>query len=126
MPRLESIPAARDSEVQLASGNRYFALFEQMQEAVALCELVFGSEGRALDFRLVDLNDAFERALGVRRKDAMGQLASLIFDANAPFLLSDLDGVDKCGQPKQIQAFLVASQRSCDVSILALGFRMDA
>ncbi|MGE5784370.1 MAG: PAS domain S-box protein [Myxococcales bacterium] len=126
MPRLESIPAARDSEVQLASGNRYFALFEQMQEAVALCELVFGSEGRALDFRLVDLNDAFERALGVRRKDAMGQLASLIFDANAPFLLSDLDGVDKCGQPKQIQTFLVASQRSCDVSILALGFHMVA
>src|SRR5512145_125947 len=126
MLRLESIPAARDSEVHLASGNRYFALFEQMQEPVAFCELIFGAEERAVDYRLVDLNEAFERALGVRRKDAMGQVASLIFDANGPFLLSELEGVDQSGQPKQIQTFLVTSKRSWDVSILALGFHTVA
>jgi PAS domain S-box-containing protein len=60
-------------EALQASESRFRALFTEMHEGFALGEaLPVGSETPE-DYRLIEMNDAFERQTGLRRKDLMGR-----------------------------------------------------
>ncbi len=62
-------------------------LFESMTEMVALHELVFNENGEPIDYKIVDVNDAFIRILGIKREDAVGKLATEVYQTdNPPFL----------------------------------------
>ncbi len=55
------------------SERRYRQLFENLSEGFALHEIVRGPDGRAVDYRLVEANPAFERATGLSRVQAIGR-----------------------------------------------------
>ena len=55
----------RQAEEQMRlSEERYRTLFNSMDEAYYLCEMIFDSEGRPVDFRLLETNPAFEKLTG--------------------------------------------------------------
>jgi PAS domain S-box-containing protein len=64
--------ALRESEKQLAQ------LYAAMNEGLALHEIVADSGGQAVDYRLLDVNPAFERIIGIGRDRAVGALASAL------------------------------------------------
>ncbi len=47
-----------------ASANFHRLLFEQMPNAAAIGEIVFDEAGRPADYRIVDVNPAFESLIG--------------------------------------------------------------
>ncbi len=57
-----------------ASEQKYRALFEAIDQAAALCELVRGSDGRAVSWRYVEINPAFEAQSGLPRAHFEGKL----------------------------------------------------
>jgi PAS domain S-box-containing protein len=57
-----------------ASDAQQARLFENMSEGLALCEAVFDDTGRAIDFRYLRVNHAFERMAGIRSADLIGKL----------------------------------------------------
>jgi PAS domain S-box-containing protein len=61
--------ALRDSE------ERYRTLFTTMTEGFALGEPLFDAEGRPQDFRILEINDAFEKQTGLSR-EIVGKPAS--------------------------------------------------
>jgi len=73
--------AARESEA------KYQTLYASMREGVALHELVRGADGRPIDYRLIDVNPAFERHTGIAPSRAIGSLASELYGTpEAPYL----------------------------------------
>jgi PAS domain S-box-containing protein len=55
------------------SEERYRTLFESMDEGFCIIEMLFDENGRAVDYRFLDTNPAFERHTGLR--PAMGERA---------------------------------------------------
>ncbi len=65
-----AVEALRQSE------HKFHSLYSAMTEGVALHELVFDAQGKAVDYRLLDANPAFETILGIPRQTAVGRCAA--------------------------------------------------
>lgn len=59
----------------LASERRFGMLFDQMVSAFAVHEIILGPDGKAVDFRFLDVNPAFERMTGLSRSQVIGHTA---------------------------------------------------
>lgn len=68
------ISTRRKTERQLIeSQQRYRTLFNSIDEGFGIFEVIFSSEGRAVDYRFMEVNDAFARQTGLR--DVAGHTA---------------------------------------------------
>jgi PAS domain S-box-containing protein len=71
----------------LASQTRFQALFESMTDPVALYEMVYNAAGEPTDYRVLDVNPACERAVGLPRDRIVGAtMSSLCGTGTAPHL----------------------------------------
>ncbi|WP_223906809.1 PAS domain S-box protein [Geobacter sp. AOG1] len=78
----------RKAEEALAEKeNRYRLLVETMAEGVAIHELELDNAGHAVDYRILDVNPAYEKHTGLSRKQSLGKRASELYGtAEAPYL----------------------------------------
>ncbi|MHC4118504.1 MAG: PAS domain-containing sensor histidine kinase [Planctomycetota bacterium] len=71
----------------LESEHRYRSLYNSISEGVALHEMIYDDAGRPVDYRIIDVNPAFESILGIPRDDAIGARASELYGTGkAPYL----------------------------------------
>jgi|GEM_PF-1699521 PAS domain S-box-containing protein len=56
------------------STRNYQALFKAMNESFSLRELVFGANGKVKDHRFLEINPAFEKFIGFKRAQIVGEL----------------------------------------------------
>ena len=106
--------ALRESE------ERYRSLFESIEEGFALAELVRDADGRAVDYRYLEVNPAFERELHVVRADVVGRLRSEIA-AEEPDVLSSCVSAVEGGRPVRWQLYSRTWDRWLDATVLPRG-----
>jgi PAS domain S-box-containing protein len=83
-----NITARKKAEAALAASEAKFrTLFEAMDEAFAICELVRDPDGRAIDYRYVELNPAVVRHVGIAPETLQGRRAGEVFGTVDPWLL---------------------------------------
>ena len=68
-------------EIAEESKKKYFSLFNQAVTGIALHELVFDKEGKAVDYITKDVNTAFETILSVKKEKVIDRKASEIISA---------------------------------------------
>ncbi len=69
------------------SGNKYASLFASMSEGVALHEVIYDQTNKASDYRILELNPAFEKHTGIQLEKARNQIASEFYGTSpAPYL----------------------------------------
>jgi PAS domain S-box-containing protein len=94
------------------SRKRYGALFSQMLEGVAYCQMLFDEAGEPADWIYLEVNPAFEALTGLRR--AVGkrvtQLIPGVRDAN-PELFAIYGRVAQTGVAEEFETYLPALQR---------------
>ena len=79
--------AARDVTAREVAQRTLKDLYQTMNEGLALHELVFDGAGKPVDYRVIEVNPAFERITGFSREAVLGKLASAVYGlADAPFL----------------------------------------
>jgi len=61
------------------SENKYKKLFKSMSEAFAYCSIVADEKGSPIDFIILEVNDAFEGFVGVRKEKFINQKCSQVF-----------------------------------------------
>ena len=96
---------------QAASAPQFQLLFEAMSEGMALHQVVCDSHGEATDYRILDVNPAFQAQTGMRHDDVVGKLATQAYGvATAPFL--DIYGrVAQTQQPIKFEQYFEPLQR---------------
>ena len=62
------ISARRETEQRLLeSQERYQTLFNSIDEGFGIFEMIFSSDGTPIDYRIIEVNDAFERQTGLAK-----------------------------------------------------------
>ena len=80
-------------------------LFQCMSEGVALHELVHSPEGEVIDYRILEVNPAFERHTGLSAVNVRGRLASEAYGTGtAPYLVA-YARVAQTGEPIQFETY---------------------
>jgi len=113
----------RDQEgtAMRANGELFHSLFTNMAEGVAFHELVFDSAGNTVNYRIIEVNPAYERILSLRREEIVGKLASDAYGVSEPPYLEEFAGVVSSGMPLRIETFFDRMARHFDISIVPWG-----
>jgi PAS domain S-box-containing protein len=85
------------------SETKFRSLFENMAAASCLDELIY-ENGKAVDYRIIDINPAFEKIVGVTKKDTIGKRASTLYGGEIPFLDTYIL-VAETGKPASFEAY---------------------
>jgi PAS domain S-box-containing protein len=86
------------------SEEKFRALFEHMDAASCLDEVIY-EDGKAVDYRILDINPSFERIIGIGRAQAVGMLASQVYGLGAAPFLDIYAKVAETGEPSSFEAF---------------------
>jgi PAS domain S-box-containing protein len=81
---MQDISDHRQMEIALReSENKYRSLFERIEETFGIGELLYDADGQPSDWRILEINPAFERAFQLTRSQVVGRLASEIYSREA-------------------------------------------
>jgi PAS domain S-box-containing protein len=95
------------------------AIFSAMTEGVALHEIVCDSNGKPVDYRILEVNPAFERITGITRDKAAGALASILYQAGGPPYLDVYARVAATGKPEHFETEFAPMQKSFRISVFS-------
>ncbi len=104
----------------VASEERFRTLFESMTEGVALHEVVY-REGRSVDYRILEVNPAFERHTGLHGKTVTGVLASEAYGAEEAPYLGEYSHVAETGEALQFETYYEPLQRTYRITAVPVG-----
>jgi PAS domain S-box-containing protein len=93
------------------SEEKYRLLFENLSEGFALYELVRDGEGQAVDWRVLEVNDAYTKHTGVARSSIVGKRISELFPAALPEYLPRFARVVAEQTPIDFETHAVAVNR---------------
>jgi signal transduction histidine kinase len=94
-----------DQTALAVSEIRFRSLFAGMTEGVALHELVYDAMGEVVDYRILDVNPAFERHTSISAEQARGALASELYRSTPPPFLASYSKVATAQMTFRFEAF---------------------
>jgi len=113
--------AVRAEQAQRLSEARYASLFTNMNEALAIHELVRDDDRRTVNYRILDVNPGFE-ALSARPRDqVVGRLGTDVYGTASPPHLAEFAGADASGQPVRFDTYFGPWDRHLTVSVAPMG-----
>ncbi|NIM90411.1 MAG: PAS domain S-box protein [Candidatus Aminicenantes bacterium] len=85
--------------------EKYSSLYSAMNEGVCLHEIIYDNKGKAVDYRFIDINPAYELITGLKKEKVIGSKASQIYrTANPPFL-NIFAKAAETGEPASIESY---------------------
>jgi len=101
------------------SESKYHALFANMLNACAFHKIVVDDRGDPVDFEYLEINDAFERVMGVSRSDIVGKLATKSWPdiGKEPVdYISVYGAVALTGQGMRFETYLLSAKKWFSIS----------
>ncbi|MBI5624050.1 MAG: PAS domain S-box protein [Elusimicrobia bacterium] len=99
----ERLGQAKDEARQVA--QRYQDLFENMTEAFVLHDVILDPAGRPCDYRVLDLNPAFERLTGLARESVLGKTVREVLLQVDDSWIEIFGRVALSGKPARFESF---------------------
>ena len=106
---------------QRASEEKYRLLFQNMVEGFAVYELLYDEQGQPVDWRVLEVNDAYTRHTGVTRDRIVGRRISELFPAAIPEYLPRFAEVVATQIPSEFETYAKAVGRHQRVSTFPAG-----
>lgn len=95
-----TIPKLTDSDYT----ENYRALFSSMPEGFGLHELIYDPQGKAVDYRFLDVNPAFESLTGLSKQEIIGRTHNECLPGDNPIWLERFSEVVRTGIPEKFDA----------------------
>ncbi len=99
--------------------ERLQGLFETMNEGVVLHELVHDDQGRAVDYRILDVNPAFTALVGIPHEVAVGALASELYGAGEAPYLELYTHVAESGESTSFRTYFPPMDQHFEISVFS-------
>lgn len=109
----------RASEALRQSEERYRTLFEQMDEGFCVAEVVFDDPGRAVDYRFLEANPAFEKHSGL--SNVVGKTAGELVPGHEAYWAEIYGEVARTGKPVRFVNEAQRLNRWFDVNAFRIG-----
>jgi len=101
-------------------------LFTSMTEMVVMHELVVDEHTNAIDYRILECNDTFTNITGIRREDAVGKLATEVYQTvDAPYLKEYTKAVIT-GNSYEFDSYYEPMDKHFIISVVSIGENMFA
>ncbi|MCW3982522.1 MAG: PAS domain S-box protein [Candidatus Bathyarchaeota archaeon] len=114
------ITERRALEKELAlSQKKYKSLFSEMSEGVCLHEVMYDDKGDAVDYKILDVNTAYEKITGLKRNQAVGQRASILYGTNPAPYLDIYAKVAKSGESYAFETYFPPMQKYFLISVFS-------
>ena len=94
----------------------YIKVFENMAEGVAIHEMIYDSSGRPVDYRILNVNAAYEKNTGIPSQKAVGSLASELYGTNPPPYLDEFASVALEERPLTFETYSPKISRTFGIS----------
>lgn len=107
----------RAEDELMASERRYRNLFEMMESGMAVHELVYDASGKAVDFRFLAINPAFERHTGLKGTTIVGRTARQVMPDIDAAWIGDYIHVAQSGEPARFVRYRESLERYFDVIV---------
>ncbi|MBN1270209.1 MAG: PAS domain S-box protein [Kiritimatiellae bacterium] len=108
------------------SEEKYRLLFHNMAEGFALYELIDDEQGRPVDWRVLEVNEAYSRHTGIPREQIVGRRISEVFPASVEEYLPRFANVVATRTPADFETFSRAVGRHMHVVTFPAGGRRFA
>lgn len=112
---IKDITERKRIEEQLqASESKFRTLFENMVAASCVDEIVY-QDGRAIDYRILEINPAFERITGLAREQVVDRLASQVYGSGQAPFLDIYSRVAETGEPLRFEAYFAPLAKHLEI-----------
>jgi diguanylate cyclase (GGDEF)-like protein/PAS domain S-box-containing protein len=99
--------------------RRYRSLWESANEGFCLHDLVTDASGQAVDYRILEVNPAYERITGLKADDVVGRLASQVYGTGDAPYLDIYARVASTGVSESFEAYLPRLGRHFSISVFS-------
>ena len=96
---------------------KYRSLYENMIDGSALHTLVFNDEGIPIDYRIVEVNPAFEHQLGISRGLVIGKTSKMAYGVEGPPYLDIYSRVALTGKPEIFETYFPPLDKYFSISV---------
>ncbi|UCG43472.1 MAG: PAS domain S-box protein [candidate division WOR-3 bacterium] len=103
----------RDSETRLRE------VYDSMSEGLVQQRLVYDGSGRPTDYRILEVNRAFEKIIGIPRDRAVGALASELYGTGSAPFLETYARVAETGTPESFDVDWEPLAKSFSISVFS-------
>ena len=101
----------------LESEERFRNLYSHMGEGVCLQKLVFDHKGKAVDYKIVDVNHQYEMILNLKKEDVAGKLATEVYGKSVPPYLIEYRDVVNSGIPYTFESYYAPMNKHFLISV---------
>jgi PAS domain S-box-containing protein len=95
----------------------YRNLFTRMIGGGALHEMVYDSYGNPVNYRIIDVNPAFETITGIRRESSVGKTSTEVYGVDTPPFLDLYARVAATGQPEVVEEYFAPMEKHFAISV---------
>ncbi|MCC6287412.1 MAG: PAS domain S-box protein [Chitinophagaceae bacterium] len=97
------------NEIAQRATDKYYSLFNSIDQGFCIIELLFDENGKAVDYRWLEANPKYEKHSGI--KNPIGKLGSEIIPATESYWLENYDKVLKTGKTSRFENWHEATDR---------------
>jgi len=103
------------------SEQRFRSLFDNMTEGVALHRFIRNEAGEAADYRIVEVNPAYRKVLGISGEAVVGKPASEVYGTGKPPCLEEYLAVRRSGRPLNFETYFEPLGKHFVISVIPWG-----
>ncbi len=103
------------------SEEKFHSLYSAMEEGVCLHEIVYDESGAATDYRITDVNPAYEAITGISREKVVGRKASELYGTDEPPYIDIYAEVAASGEPASFKTYFPPMEKHFGISVSSLG-----
>jgi PAS domain S-box-containing protein len=109
----------KTEESLLESEKRYRTLYSSMNEGLAIHEIIYDNKEVPVDYKILDVNHAYEEILGINRNEILGKKASEIYGTEkAPYMEIYFEVAQK-GNPVHFETYFEPMDKYFSINVFS-------
>jgi PAS domain S-box-containing protein len=110
----------RLTEIRLKENEKkYRSLFNSINDGFCLHELVYDQTGKAIDYKVIDVNPRYEEILKIKKEDVINIIASIIYQSEIPPYLDVYTEVAETMKPCRFETFYLPMKKHFLISVFS-------
>jgi len=105
----------------ITSEQQLRSLYDSMTEGVCQHEMVYDTSGKAINYRIIDINKRYEEIIAIDRIDVIGKLASDVYHTHEAPYLDIFANVAQTGKPIRFEIYFQPLDKHFLVSVCSPG-----